>query len=90
MTTPAQRLKAARIAAGFKSASDAAAHLGVAQATYAQHENDYRGYGPIAALAYAEAFNTTPEWLVFGSKKDGCTVYPFYDCMAGRFEFGGA
>ncbi len=63
----AERLKRARISAGFAVATDAAAALGVNDRTYAGHENGARGYRKHAAL-YAEKFNTTVDWLLFGNQ----------------------
>lgn len=64
--TPASRLKAARIAAGFRSAKAAAEAMGVEPPTYMAHENGGRGISTDRAAAYAEALGTTPEWILFG------------------------
>lgn len=63
---PCQRLKQAREAAGFESASEAATALGVALSTYTQHENGTRGIPKARAKQYAQRFGTSPEWLLFG------------------------
>lgn len=66
MTTPSERLKAAREASGHASAKEAAESMGCAVATYIQHENGTRGLPAARAKRYAEFFRTTPEWLLYG------------------------
>lgn len=61
----AQRLRAARIAAGFTSAQAAAKRFGWSEDTYAQHENGTRGITR-AYLKYARALRVRPEWLWSG------------------------
>src|SRR5689334_5674002 len=60
-----ERLKQARIAAGFKSARAAAEALGVPTATYTQHENGRRGIGREADV-YVRRFKVSLDWLMFG------------------------
>lgn len=64
MEKPNERLRHARIAAGYKSASAAARHFGWGDATYRHHENGTRGYGIEQAQEYAAAFNVSPVWLL--------------------------
>jgi hypothetical protein len=59
------RLKAARIAAGFPSASAAATRFGWTYPTYAGHEGG-AGLGRNAAR-YARAFRVSEAWLLTGS-----------------------
>jgi len=66
MDNPADRLRRARVAAGFETAAAAAAALGVSQATYSQHENGIRGFPASKAEKYARRFRVTPEWLLYG------------------------
>lgn len=66
MGTPADRLKAARVAAGFTSARQAAEALGISADTYTQHENGTRGFPANRAQRYATFFHTTPEHLLYG------------------------
>lgn len=66
MSTPHERLKAARKAAGFATATDAAAALSISKDTYHQHERGTRDYDDDRALQYARRFRTTPEYLKFG------------------------
>lgn len=68
MDTPGARLRAAREKAGFKTAKEAALSLGVAIATYAEHENAQRFLPARRAALYAGAFRTEPEWLLYGRK----------------------
>lgn len=56
METPADRLRKARIARGFKSPTDAARHFGWSEVTYRAHENGTRGLRIDAARRYAKAF----------------------------------
>lgn len=70
MTEPdkeiAERLRAAREAAGHETAKAAADSIGIPVATYTQHENGTRGLPAGKARLYARAFDTTPEWLLYG------------------------
>lgn len=62
----ADRLRAAREAAGYDTAKAAADAIGIPAATYTQHENATRGLPAGKARLYAHAFGTTPEWLLYG------------------------
>lgn len=66
MTTPNQRLREARAAAGFRTAKDAAESMGVPVSTYIGHENGHRGFPAARAPQYARKFKVTEEWLLFG------------------------
>lgn len=71
-----ERLKTARLRAGFKTARIAAKSLGVPYPTYAAHENGNRE-PPISALAqYARRFAVSIDWLIQGrdTKFDEQTV----------------
>lgn len=60
-----ERLKTARIAAGFASATDAANALGMKYPTYAGHENGNRGLR--ANLEhYSRRYRVTMDWLLTG------------------------
>lgn len=63
-----ERLKQARINAGYKSAKDAADALGVKYPTYAGHENGASGTGfrPEDGQRYARKFKVSFEWLMSG------------------------
>lgn len=66
---PHERLAAARKAAGFENAQEAAEAIGVKYSTYASHENGNREFTRNATL-YARRFKTTIDWLLLG-KPDG-------------------
>ena len=66
----AARLVTARKAAGHRSAVAAAKASGWNENNYKAHEAGRNGFGIADARAYAEAFNTTPEWLNFGDAGD--------------------
>lgn len=71
MDTPAERLRAARIAAGYENGSDAARAFGWTPATYLGHENGSRGVRADSAARYGRAFNVPPEWILFGKGSPG-------------------
>lgn len=67
MTEPKDRLQAARLNAGFKSPSEAARVIKtINQNTLISHENGNRALSRKAAVAYGEAFNVEPGWLLYG------------------------
>jgi hypothetical protein len=68
MNSKADRLRQARIDAGFDDIGEAAARLGVPYATYACHENGTRGFRPDTAVLYARTFKVDLEWLLTGRK----------------------
>lgn len=68
---PFERLHAARIAAGYETASLAAAAIGVPISSYIQHENGSRGISKTQAVRYARFFKTTPEWLLYARTSGG-------------------
>lgn len=70
MSEPCDRLKEARIRAGYDSASDAAKALGVTQSAYIHHENGTRGIPPKMAEFYAKRFKVTPQWLLWGIRDE--------------------
>src|SRR4051812_22393109 len=61
-----ERLRAARIRAGIRSAADAARRLGVPYGTYTGHEAGSRGIKDAELRAYARAFKVPPAWLAYG------------------------
>jgi len=62
-----ERLKTARIKAGFESARAAAEAWGVPYATYGAHENGSRGVRLEDIPSYARRLRVSPEWLAFGT-----------------------
>lgn len=74
-TDIANRLKTARIRAGYKTAREAAVALGIRYSTYAGHENGGRGLSR-AAPRYAKKFKVSLDWLLRG---DGTGPAPLED-----------
>lgn len=66
MSDPAERLRIARLRAGFSSGKEAAEALGVPVSTYLGHENGSRGYPAKKAELYARRFKVREQWLLFG------------------------
>lgn len=69
MNEIANRLRAAREAAGFTNASDCAARFGWKYATYAGHENGHRGIKLDTLRRYAAAFKVDVSWLLSGESR---------------------
>jgi phage repressor protein C with HTH and peptisase S24 domain len=65
---PHDRLKEARIEAGYSSAAEAATALDVATSTYTSHENGTRGFGVDDAVKYGKKYKVNPVWLLFGDE----------------------
>lgn len=70
MSDKASRLREARKAQGYATASAGAFAVGVSTPTYIHHENGTRDYDADAAVLYAKYFNTTPGWLMFGDNEE--------------------
>lgn len=78
---PHERLRAARLSVHFKSspepafktAADAARYFGWKIPAYRHHENGTAGFAKHADK-YANAFGTTPEWLLYGRSEPMITV----------------
>lgn len=71
MQTPNERLRQARINAGYSTSDEAADALGVNRNTYRQHENDTRGLGGIPRQVvplYSRRFKVSVEWLMTGKE----------------------
>ena len=81
---PHERLKTARKEAGFKSAAKAAECLGVQVTTYRTHENGQNGIPPRKAALYAELFNKTPEWILYGKENTQDLVVPILGVIEGK------
>lgn len=67
MSEESERLRAARLGAGFATAADAARAFGWKEPTYFGHENGSRGLTVETAHRYARHFRVTPEWLLYGT-----------------------
>lgn len=70
MSDPAERLRIARLRAGFETGKDAAESLGIAVSTYLAHENGSRGIKPGMATRYAKKFKVAEQWLLYGTGKE--------------------
>ncbi|MET4842659.1 helix-turn-helix domain-containing protein [Bradyrhizobium japonicum] len=68
-TDRANRLHAARKAAGFRSAREAAVRFGWPPKTYQAHETANLFFDEAAGRAYAEAFGVSAGWLYHGRGK---------------------
>lgn len=68
MNSPGDRLKRARLDAGYASAAAAARAMGVPAPTYQGHENGSAGL-PRAAERYASFFGVSLDWLLTGKGK---------------------
>lgn len=66
MSSPHDRLKRARLEAGFETAQQAADAFGWTPVTYRAHEAGERGFKLAAASNYAMAFGVSGGWLLFG------------------------
>ena len=66
MDSPKDRLKRARVNAGFETATDAAAKLRqINKNTLLSNENGNRAISRKMAQTYADAFNTTAGWILY-------------------------
>tara|TARA_Y100000310_G_C20692831_1_gene823461 strand:- start:113 stop:508 length:396 start_codon:yes stop_codon:yes gene_type:complete len=69
MSDPAERLRIARLRAGFETAKEAAEAMGFPVSTYLAHENGSRGYPAKKAFTYARKFKVSEQWLLYGTGK---------------------
>jgi transcriptional regulator with XRE-family HTH domain len=67
MTDAAERLRIARLRAGFTTAKEAAEAMGFPVSTYLAHENGSRGYPVGKAATYARKFKVPEVWLLYGT-----------------------
>ncbi len=66
MNTMGQRLREARLKAGFSSATKAADAIGVSHSTYRAHENGQNEFGPEEATIYGRKFDVSASYLLTG------------------------
>jgi hypothetical protein len=66
MTDAAERLRIARLRAGFETGKEAAEAMGFPVSTYLAHENGSRGYPAKKAEIYARRFKVREQWLLYG------------------------
>lgn len=76
MGSPNERLRQARIKAGYDTAKDAAEAMGVPVSTYIGHENGHRGFPAKRVPQYARKFKVSDCWLLYG-KGDADEASPF-------------
>jgi len=67
MPDAAERLRIARLRAGFTTGKDAAEAMGFPVSTYLAHENGSRGYPASKASTYARKFKVSEVWLLYGT-----------------------
>lgn len=68
---PGERLKAARVKAGYATASAAATAFGWHPQNVRDHEAGRRGISPEQAIMYARAYRTTPGAILYGEAVPG-------------------
>jgi phage repressor protein C with HTH and peptisase S24 domain len=73
MSEKAERLRQARVKAGYRFASDAANALGVVASTYRAHENGQNDFELAEAELYGRKFNVDPFWLLIGADRHQAT-----------------
>ena len=61
-----ERLKEARLKAGYKTAAAAIDACGWPSSTYRAHENGQNGYKANDAKLYGQAYRVSPSWLLLG------------------------
>lgn len=64
-----ERLRQARIEAGYRSASAAARALRMKVPTYTHHENGTHAFTPEHAMIYGRRFGCDPMWLLYGDNQ---------------------
>lgn len=78
METMGERLRSARVKAGYGSGSEAARKLGMSPSTYLAHENGQNDFDIEQARIYGKKFSADPFWLITGEKN----VRPLIDSFA--------
>lgn len=63
------RLRQARINAGFKSAAEFADHFDLPEGTYRSHENGVRGMTRHVIKRYADLLHVSVDWLLTGEEQ---------------------
>jgi hypothetical protein len=89
MSTPAERLRRAREAAGFATAAEGAAQAGAKYYTYVQHENGTRGVPADKAELYGRAFGVEPQWILYGGPGRTRATIPVVGYVGASTEFRG-
>jgi hypothetical protein len=65
------RLREARIAAEFATATDAIEYCGWRGSTYRAHENGQNNFNVEYATLYAKAYGVSAAWLLIGEENNG-------------------
>lgn len=89
MSTPAERLRRAREAAGYGTAAEGATRAGVKYYTYVQHENGTRGIPADRAELYGRAFGVEPQWILYGRAGRPRATIPVVGYVGASTEFQG-
>jgi SOS-response transcriptional repressor LexA len=76
-TAMGERLKQARVNAGYRSARAAAIDHSWTVSTYAAHENGQNEFDPAAAETYGQAFRVSSGWLLTGENKENKSIQEF-------------
>jgi hypothetical protein len=66
-----ERLRNARIAAGFASATDAIEYCKWKGSTYRAHENGQNNFNAEYATRYGKAYGVSASWLLLGEGSEG-------------------
>ncbi len=66
-----ERLRNARIAAGFASATDAIDYCKWKGSTYRAHENGQNNFNVEYATRYGKAYGVSASWLLLGESSEG-------------------
>jgi len=72
--SPSDRLRQARLGAGFSTIKSASDERGLHKQNLADHEAGRRGISPDWAKKYARAFSVKPDWILFGTNSTSKTV----------------
>lgn len=75
-TTPHERLREARKAAGYTSTAAFAQAFDLVEGTVRSHENGNRGLRPPAAALYARLLNVSAAWLLTGDGEPTAALIP--------------
>jgi SOS-response transcriptional repressor LexA len=86
--TKSERLRRARKAAGYDTASAAARAGGWKIPTYQGHENGWRDFDEIAAENYAQAYNVDPSWILYGKGKPPRNAQSNFRVISSPERFG--
>lgn len=81
METMADRIRSARIRAGYQTSAEAARRLGIKPATYRHYENDMRKPRPDRIPDIAKLFKVSAQWILTGrtvSEADETEIVDLY------------